>query len=163
HFLAHGAAWLAAAALLAAAPVRAAETSVAVAANFGEPAKAIAELFAKATPHKAVLSAGPSGQLYTQITQGAPLEVFLSADSERPEKAVSDGLAVADSRFTYAVGRLVLFSKDPALVNGKDTLTGKTFTKLAIANPEAAPYGAAAIEVMKKLGVYDKLEPKLVK
>ena len=99
--------------------VPAAETNVAVAANFTEPAKEIAAAFKAKTGHDAVLSFGASGQFYTQITQGAPFQVFLSADDGRPKKLVDDGLAVPDSRFTYAIGKLVLWSKTPGLVNGR--------------------------------------------
>lgn len=151
------------AALLTAAPALAAEVKVAVAANFTEPAKAIAARFKARTGHDATLSFGSSGQFFTQIANGAPYEVFLSADRERPEKAEADGLAVAGSRFTYAVGRLVLYSKTPGLVDAKGAVlkTGK-FQKIAIADPKTAPYGVAAIETMKKLGVEAQLKPKLV-
>jgi molybdate transport system substrate-binding protein len=141
----------------------AAETKVAVAANFTEPAKAIAARFEAATGHKAVLSFGSSGQFYTQIANGAPYEVFLSADSERPARAESDGLAVAGTRFTYATGRLVLFSKTPGLVDAKGAVlkTGR-FEKLAIADPKTAPYGQAAVETLTRLKLYDTLKPKIV-
>ena len=132
-------------------PAIAADINVAVAANFTEPAKEIAALFEKKTSNKVVFSFGASGQFYTQITQGAPFQVFLSADQERPEKAVSEGFAVPGSRFTYAVGKLVLWSSDANLVKGESTLKDGTFTKIAIANPTAAPYGTAAIETMKAL------------
>jgi molybdate transport system substrate-binding protein len=148
--------------LLAAAPVAAAEIRVAVAANFIEPVKEIGALFAKATGHQAVFSPGGTGQLYAQITQDAPFEVFLAADEATPKKAVDQGFAVAGSRFTYATGRLALFSRDPALVRGEATLREGRFTKLAVANPATAPYGAAAVEVMKALGVYDGLAARLV-
>jgi molybdate transport system substrate-binding protein len=150
------------AATLAVTPVSAAETSVAVAANFTDAAKEIAAAFKAKTGHDAVLSFGSSGQLYTQITQDAPFQILLSADAERPRKAVDDGLGIADSRFTYAVGKLVLWSKDAALVKGEDTLKTGAFTKISIANPTAAPYGAAAIEAMKALNVHSTLEPKVV-
>lgn len=140
----------------------AAQTNVAVAANFTEVAKEIAVAFKAKTGHEAVLSFGSSGQFYTQITQGAPFQVFLSADDARPKKLVDDGLAVAGSNFTYAIGKLVLWSKTPGLVKGEATLTAASFAKLAIINPVAAPYGAAAIETMKSLKVLDKLQPKLV-
>jgi len=150
--------------MLAAAPSLAAETRVAVAANFTEPAKDIAAAFAKATGHRATLSFGASGVFYTQITQGAPFEIFLSADTERPEKIEKDGLGVPGSRFTYAVGRLVLYSTQAGLVdNGGKVLASDKFAKLSIADPAAAPYGAAAVEAMNKLGVYARLESKLVK
>ncbi len=145
------------AAIFAAAPAVAAEIRVAVAANFIEPVKEIGVLFARATGHEAVFSSGGTGQLYAQITQEAPFEVFLAADQATAKRAVDEGFAVAGSRFTYATGRLALFSRDPALVQGEATLRDGRFTKLAIANPATAPYGAAAVEVMKALGVYDGL------
>jgi molybdate transport system substrate-binding protein len=141
----------------------AADTQVAVAANFTEPAKAIATAFKAATGHNAILSFGASGQFYAQMARGAPFEVFLSADADRPKKAEWDGLGVAGTRFTYAVGRLVLYSKTPGLVDAKGAVlkTGR-FEKLAIADPVAAPYGSAAIATMTKMGVYNRLKPKLV-
>ncbi len=143
-------------------PVHAGQTNVAVAANFTDAANEIAAAFNEKTGHEAVLSFGSTGQFYTQITQGAPFEVFLAADDERPKKAIDEGFAVADSQFTYAIGTLVVWSKDPDLVEGEATLKGGEFTKIAIANPEAAPYGAAAVQTMKALGVYEQLEPKIV-
>ncbi len=140
----------------------AAETNIAVAANFTEPAKEIAKAFAAKTGHTAVLSFGATGQFYAQIKQDAPFTVFLAADDETPKRAIEEGLAVADSRFTYAIGRLVLWSKDPAKVGGPETLKTATFEKIAIANPALAPYGAAAVQTMKKMGVYDALQPKIV-
>jgi molybdate transport system substrate-binding protein len=149
--------------LFAAAPALAAETRVAVAANFTEPAKAIAERFKARTGHDASLSFGSSGQFYTQIANGAPYEVFLSADRERPEKAEAEGLAVAGSRFTYAVGRLVLYSKTPGLVDARGAVLGSgRFEKVAIADPRTAPYGVAAIETLKKRRLYDGLRSKIV-
>ena len=141
---------------------QAAEVKVAVAANFTEAANEIGALFEKATGHKAVYSFGATGPLYTQITQAAPFEVFLSADQDRPKKAIDDGLAVPGSRFTYATGRIVLFSIDKDKVKGEATLKQGNFAKIAIADPVAAPYGVAAIEAMKKLGVYDALQGKVV-
>jgi molybdate transport system substrate-binding protein len=142
--------------------VFAAQTNVAVAANFTEAAKEIAAAFKAKTGHEAVLSFGASGQFYTQITQGAPFQIFLSADDARPKKLVEDGLAVPDSRFTYAIGKLVLWSKTPNLVKGEETLKAASFAKLSICNPVAAPYGAAAIETMKSLKLFESLQPKLV-
>ncbi|QWG24879.1 molybdate ABC transporter substrate-binding protein [Bradyrhizobium sediminis] len=142
--------------------VPAAQTNVAVAANFTEAAKEIAAAFKAKTGHEAVLSFGSSGQFYSQITQGAPFQVLLSADDARPKKLVDDGLAVPGSNFTYAVGKLVLWSKAPNLVKGEATLKAASFAKLSIINPVAAPYGAAAVETMKSLKVYDMLKPKLV-
>lgn len=137
-------------------------THVAVAANFTEPAKEIAALFKQKTGNDAVLSFGASGAFFTQITHGAPFEVFLSADEARPKAAVKQGFAVADSRFTYAVGRLVLWSRVIDVTNGEAALKAGNFSKLSIANPVAAPYGTAAVETMKALGVYDALAPKIV-
>lgn len=146
-----------------AAPALAAQTQVAVAANFMAPAQEIAAAFKAATDDDAVLSFGASGQFYTQISQGAPFEVFLSADAERPEKAEAEGLTVAGARFTYAVGRLVLFSKTPGLVDDRGAvLNSDRFTKLAIADPASAPYGAAAVETLKTLKLYDRLRPRIV-
>lgn len=144
----------------AAAP--AAETQVAVAANFTEPATEIATLFAEKTGHVATLSFGASGQILTQIAQGAPFEVFLSADAARPAKAVEDGLAVAGSVFTYAIGALVLWSADPGRAPGPETLAEGDFQHLAIADPKSAPYGQAAIETLTRLGLYERLAPKIV-
>lgn len=138
------------------------QTNIAVAANFTEAVKEIAAAFKAKTGHDAVLSFGASGALYTQITQDAPFEILLSADAERPKKAVDDGLGVADSRFTYAIGKLVLWSKNAELVKGEETLKGGAFTKIAIANPTAAPYGAAAIETLKALKLDEAVQPKIV-
>ena len=140
----------------------AAQTNIAVAANFTDAAKEIAVAFKQKTGHDAVLSFGSSGQFYTQITQDAPFQIMLSADEERPKKLVSDGLAVPDSVFTYAIGKLVLWSKNANLVKGEATLKDGTFAKLSICNPVAAPYGAAAVETMKSLNLYDTLQPKFV-
>jgi molybdate transport system substrate-binding protein len=137
-------------------------THVAVAANFTEPAKEIAALFNQKTGHEAVLIFGASGAFYTQITHSAPFEVFLSADSERPKAAIDGGFAVADSVFTYAIGKLVLWSRVVDVTNGEAALKAGNFQKLSIANPVAAPYGTAAVETMKALGVYDALQPKIV-
>ncbi|MDE0229554.1 MAG: molybdate ABC transporter substrate-binding protein [Spirochaetaceae bacterium] len=139
------------------------EVRVAAAANFSAAAREIGELFADATGHKALLSFGSSGQLYAQITQGAPFDVFLAADRGYPRRAVQDGHAVTGSVFTYATGRLVLFSVDPGRVTGSASLAEGTFTRLAIANPELAPYGAAAVEVLEALGLADRLQPTLVR
>jgi molybdate transport system substrate-binding protein len=141
----------------------AADTQVAVAANFAEPAKEIAAAFKAATGHNATLSFGSSGQFYAQMTHGAPFEVFLSADADKPQKAEQNGLGVAGTRFTYAVGRLVLYSKTPSLVDARGAvLKSGSFGKLAIADPLAAPYGAAAVATLTKLGVYGALKPRIV-
>lgn len=149
--------------LLAGASAIAAETRVAVAANFTEPAKAIAAKFEARTGHKATLNFGSSGQFYTQIANGAPFEVFLSADAERPTKAEAEGLAVASTRFTYATGRLVLWSRTPGLVDARGAVLARgKFEKLAIAEPRSAPYGLAAVETLTRLGLQDTLKPKIV-
>ena len=156
------AALLAVALAAAPAPAGAGEVHVAVAASFTDAANEIGALFAARTGHSAVFSFASSGQLYTQITQGAPFEVLLAADQERPRRAVENGLGRAASRFTYATGRIVLYSADPGLVTGAETLSEGNFTKIAIANPQTAPYGAAAVEAMRALGVHDRLLPRFV-
>lgn len=149
--------------LLAGGSAIAAETRVAVAANFTEPAKAIAAKFEARTGHRATLSFGSSGQFYTQIANGAPFEVFLSADAERPARAEAEGLAVAGTRFTYATGRLVLWSLTPGLVDARGAVLARgKFEKLAIAEPRSAPYGLAAVETLTRLGLQDTLKPKIV-
>lgn len=149
--------------LFSAGPAFAGEARVAVAANFTQPAREIAARFKARTGHDASLSFGSSGQFYTQIANGAPYEVLLSADRERPEKAEAEGLAVTGSRFTYAVGRLVLYSKTPGLVDARGAvLASGRFEKLAIADPRTAPYGAAAIETLKKRRLYAALQSRIV-
>jgi len=140
----------------------AAETTVAVAANFTEPAKEIAKAFEAKTGHTLVLSFGSTGQFYTQITQDAPFTVLLAADAETPKKITDEGLGVAGSTFTYAIGRLVLWGKNPAVPAGEAVLKSGGFEKLAVANPKLAPYGAAGLQVLAKLGLSETLAPKLV-
>jgi molybdate transport system substrate-binding protein len=145
------------------APVYAAEVSVAVAANFAAPMQKIAQAFEQDTGHKAVLSFGSTGMLYAQIRNGAPYQILLSADDETPNKLEKEGLGVAGSRFTYATGRLVLWSKQPGFVDDKGEVlrTGK-FERIAMANPKLAPYGAAAMETIKKLVLLPALQAKIV-
>lgn len=139
------------------------EVQVAVAANFTGPMQVIAPLFERDTGHKAVLSFGATGKFYAQIVNGAPFEVLLAADDETPAKLVKEGQAVAGTPFTYAIGTLVLWSADPKLVDAKGEILKKGgFKHLAIANPKTAPYGAAAMQVMDKLGVADPLKPLFV-
>ena len=123
----------------------------------------IAAEFEKATGHSAKLSFGSSGKFVSQIENGGPFEVLLSADEKAPQKLVESGLAVADSQFTYALGRLVLWSAKPGYVDdqGKILTTGG-FKHLALADPKLAPYGAAAVEVLKKMGLFEKLQPLFV-
>lgn len=141
----------------------AAEVSVAVAANFSAPMNRIAAAFEQDTGHKAVLSFGSTGKFYAQIRNGAPFQIFLSADQQTPAKLEQDGQTVPLSRFTYAVGRLALWSRQSGVVDDKgDVLRKGTFEKIAIADPRLAPYGAAAVEVMDKLGVRQSLQSKTV-
>ena len=139
------------------------EVSVAVAANFTAPMKQIAADFEKDTGHKLVASYGATGKFYAQIKNGAPFEVLLSADDETPTKLVKENAAVAGSQFTYAIGTLVLWSAKPAIVDSQGlVLKNGGFDHLALANPKLAPYGAAAVQTMQALGVYDSLAPKVV-
>ena len=142
---------------------RADVVQVAVAANFTAPARALAEVFARTTGHEARLSFGATGAFYTQIKNGAPFDVLLAADDERPARLEKEGDTVAGSRFTYATGQLVLWSAKPGFVDDQGAvLKGGQFGKIAIANPKNAPYGAAAVEAMNKLGMAAALQPKLV-
>ncbi|UXN02979.1 molybdate ABC transporter substrate-binding protein [Bartonella sp. HY406] len=138
------------------------KTSVAVAANFTDPATEISALFKEKTGHEAELAFGATGNFYNQITQGAPFDVFLAADDSRPALAVKEGYGVENSVFTYAIGTLVLWSSKPDLIKDADSLKDASINHIAFANAKAAPYGKAAIEAMEKLGVYDSLKPKLV-
>ena len=142
---------------------RADVVQVAVAANFTAPARALAEVFARTTGHEAKLSFGATGAFYTQIKNGAPFDVLLAADDERPARLEKEGDTVAGSRFTNATGHLVLWSAKPGFVDDQGAvLKGGHFGKIAIANPKNAPYGAAAVEAMEKLGLAATLQPKLV-
>ena len=141
----------------------AAEVSVAVAANFTAPMQKIAQVFEQDTGHKAVLAFGSTGNFYAQIRNGAPFQILLAADNETPARIEKEGLGVAHSRFTYATGKLVLWSRQPGLVDDKGgVLRSAKFERLAIANPKLAPYGAAAVETMAKLGLLQNLQPKFV-
>ena len=139
------------------------QVQVAVAANFTAPMKLISAAFEKETGHSAVLSFGATGRLYAQISHGAPFDVFLAADDETPARLEKEGTAVKGSRFTYATGKLVLWSAQPKLVDAQgEVLKTGDFKKLAIAAPKLAPYGAAALETINKLGLLSRLEPRLV-
>ncbi len=154
---------VAAALSLTAASATAAEVRVAVAANFTSTMKTLAAKFEAKTGNKVVISFGSTGKLYTQIVNGAPYDVFLSADTARPQLLEQDGKAVVGSRFTYALGRLVLWSAKPGVVDTEGTiLNDGDFKHIAIANPKTAPYGAAAMEVMNGLGVYDTIKDRIV-
>jgi molybdate transport system substrate-binding protein len=142
---------------------QAAEVQVAVAANFFAPMKAIAAEFEKTTGHKAVLSSGATGKFYAQITSGAPFDVFLAADNETPARLDKENATVPGSRFTYATGRLVLWSAKPDLVDAKgEVLKSTKFAHIALAAPKLAPYGAAAVETLTRLGLLAQVEPKFV-
>ena len=143
--------------------VHADEISVAVAANFTAPMQQIAATFEKETGHKVQAAYGATGKFYAQIKNGAPFEVLLSADDETPARLIKENAAQAGSQFTYAIGKLVLWSAKSAIVDGAGAvLKNGGFDHLAIANPKLAPYGAAAVEVMKGLGVYESIQPKIV-
>ncbi len=141
----------------------AADTRVAVATNFRDACTEIGQAFGVATGHRAVFSFGSTGQLYAQIVQGAPYDVFLAADAARVGRALAEGLAIEGSRLTYATGRLVLFSMDKSLVNGPETLANLSFDRLAIADPAIAPYGVAAIQVLRALALHDRIRDKVVR
>lgn len=139
------------------------EVQVAVAANFAAPIEEIGKAFSQTTGHQLKVSTGASGKFYAQITNGAPFQVFLSADEEKPGQLEKDGLAVQGTRFTYAIGKLALWSSNPALVDASGKVLSKgTFNKIAIANPKTAPYGEAAIETLTSLKLKSQLEPKFV-
>jgi molybdate transport system substrate-binding protein len=139
------------------------EAQVAVAANFAEPIKAIAAVLEKTTGHTLKISTGASGAFYTQIRNGAPFDVFLSADNERPEMLERDGLAQPGTRFTYATGKLVLWSVKAGRVDARgEVLKAANLGKVAYANPKTAPYGEAALQVMERLGLSAAIAPKLV-
>jgi molybdate transport system substrate-binding protein len=139
------------------------EVTVAVASNFTAPMKVIAQAFENDTGYKTKLAFGATGQLYAQIKNGAPFQVFLAADEKAPAQLVTGGIAVVHSQFTYATGRLVLWSKTPGLINETaEVLKRGGFNKIAIANPKLAPYGAAAMEVIEKMGLASLLTPRLV-
>jgi molybdate transport system substrate-binding protein len=141
---------------------RAETISVAVAANFTGVAEQLAPLFKAETGHEVSYSFGSTGQLYAQITQGAPFQVFLAADAQRPSLAVSEGLGVAGTVFTYALGSLALYGATMDVGDGEAVLHAGDFDKLAIADPMAAPYGQAALETLERLAVLEPIEPKLV-
>ncbi|MBS0156084.1 MAG: molybdate ABC transporter substrate-binding protein [Nitrospira sp.] len=143
-------------------PAFAEQVLVAVAANFIPPFREIALEFEKSTGHQLQVAGGSSGNFYSQIKNGAPFDVFFSADMERPKLLEDEGLGVKDSRFTYAIGRLVLWSPNENLIKGEETLRSKQYKRLAIANPKTAPYGVAAMQAMQKLELWEGLQPHIV-
>ena len=143
------------------------EVQVAVAANFTAPMQKIAAAFEKDTGHKAVLSFGATGKFYAQIRNGAPFGVLLAADDETPARLLKEGMGVTGSAFTYAIGQLVLWSSQSGVVDEQAVVlgalaSGKLSGKMALADPKLAPYGAAAMQVMDKRGLTDKLRPHFV-
>lgn len=142
---------------------QAAEVSVAVAVNFSAPMQKIAALFEQDTGHKVILAFGSTGRFYAQIKNGAPFQVLVAADDETPVKLEQEGWGVSGSRFTYAIGRLVLWSKQAAVVDdaGAVLKTAK-FEKLALADPRLSPYGLAAVQTLSQLGLWETLKPKFV-
>ena len=139
------------------------EVQVAVAANFAGPMEKLAEQFQRDTGHKAVVATGATGKFYAQIRNGAPFEVLLAADDETPARLETEGQVVAGSRFTYATGRLVLWSAREGVVDaGGNVLKTGGYRHLAIANPKTAPYGAAAVATLRKLGLYETVQPRIV-
>ncbi|MCL9800442.1 molybdate ABC transporter substrate-binding protein [Pseudomonas sp. AKS31] len=143
--------------------VQADEVQVAVAANFTAPIQAITADFEKDTGHKLVAAYGATGQFYTQIKNGAPFEVFLSADDTTPEKLEKEGDTVKGSRFTYAIGTLALWSAKAGYVDAQgEVLKNNEYQHLSIANPKAAPYGLAATQVLEKLKLTDATKAKIV-
>lgn len=150
--------------LCVAASAAAAEVTVAVAANFVAPMQKIAAAFEHATGHKAVLASGSTGSFHAQIRNGAPFQVLLAADAATPARLEAEGLAVPGSRFTYATGRLVLWSAARGRVDARGEALShlRPDERIAIANPKLAPYGAAAVETMQRMGVWERLGGRLV-
>ncbi|WP_273526512.1 molybdate ABC transporter substrate-binding protein [Pseudomonas sp.] len=139
------------------------EVRVAVAANFTAPMQKIAEAFARDTGHRAVLAFGATGKFYAQINNGAPFDVLLAADEQTPQRLEDEGQGVTGSRFTYAVGSLVLWSAREGYVDPQGrVLADGDFRHLALANPKTAPYGAAALQTLEKLGLRERLQPRFV-
>jgi molybdate transport system substrate-binding protein len=139
------------------------EVKVAVAANFTAPMQEIAAQFEKDTGNKVQLSFGSTGKFYAQIINGAPFEVFLAADDETPARLDKELLTAPGSRFTYAIGTLVLWSAKPGFVDDKGEILKKgTFAHIAVANPKTAPYGSAGMETLKKMGLVEAIQPKIV-
>jgi len=144
--------------------VSADELHIAVAANFTMPIEQLKLMFGEESGHDVIVSAGSTGQLYVQIHHGAPYQVFLAADRKRPNLLVKEGLAVAESLFTYAIGQLLLWSPQTNLVDSTGKiLTTNDFKHLAIAHPKMAPYGAATKQVLEKLGLWQALQSKMVR
>lgn len=142
--------------------VDAGEVRAAVAANFTVPVQKIAEQFQADTGHSVKASYGSTGKFYSQIRNGAPFDVLLAADDTTPDRIGKEGLGDAASRFTYAIGKLVLWSKKPGYVDARGEVLRGKFDKLAIANPRLAPYGVAAQETLESLGLWSGLQGRIV-
>jgi molybdate transport system substrate-binding protein len=154
---------LCAAALLLPVLSHADTVQVAVAANFTAPMQEIAKAFEQKSGHHLLLSFGSTGKFYTQIRSGAPFAVLLAADTKTPQRLASEGSALPASEFTYATGKLALWSATPGLVDAQGSVLGKgSYQHLAVANPTLAPYGAAAMQVLGKLNLLPAVQPKLV-
>jgi len=151
--------------LCASISARAEDLLVAVAANFVQPMEQLSADFAQRSGYSIKVSSGSSGNFVKQIENGAPFALFLSADEERPAKLEQEGNAVAGTRYTYAIGRLVLWSRKPGLIanDPAQALTGEDVRHIAIANPDVAPYGRAAMQTLQRLGLWDEIRPKLVR
>lgn len=142
----------------------AAETvHVAVAANFVEPLKNISEQFEKSTGHQVTITSGSTGKIYAQIKNGAPYDLFLAADAKTPAKLEQENAIVPKSRFTYAIGKLALWSAKPDYIDNQGNILKKpSFSHIAIASPKLAPYGLAAMQTLEKMGLDKLLQPKIV-
>jgi molybdate transport system substrate-binding protein len=147
---------------LSLAPVQAGTVNAAVAANFTKVAEQLGADFNAATGHEVVFSFGATGALYTQITQAAPFDVFLSADAKRTQTAIDEGFGVAGTDFTYAVGKVALYSPVLDVTDGEAVLRGGAFQHIAVADPKTAPYGAAGLAVLEALGLTADVTPKIV-
>ncbi|WP_198585874.1 molybdate ABC transporter substrate-binding protein [Pararhizobium haloflavum] len=145
-------------------PAQSEEASLAVAANFTEVIEVLVADFEGSSDHELTIVTGSTGQLYSQIANGAPFDIFLAADQERPERLEAEGGAVEGTRFTYAIGRITLWSPDPAAIgdDGGDYLANGSFRALAMANPDLAPYGVAARETLQALDLWDAMKGRIV-
>ena len=140
------------------------EIQVAVATNFINPFKSVVKKFERKTGHKVIVISGSTGKLYAQITNGAPFDIFLSADSLRPKLLIKQGYAVLGTQYTYALGIITLWSSNTNIISNsvESTLLKKTFSHIAIANPVTAPYGKAALQILINLDQWDTLKPIIV-
>ncbi len=147
---------------LAGCALQAAELHVAVASNFAAPFEALRDEFERNSEHRLLVSLGSTGQLYAQIRHGAPFDVLLAADTATPAELTHNGQGVPGSGLTYAIGRLVLWSREPHLVDSEAALLSPSLSRLALANPRLAPYGAAALQTLQSLGLSEVLSPTFI-